>query len=103
MYILVSLIGMNRKAKKGLSRTYALIHNGLKKFQMKKLKISAGRKVGAYSADIQLDSFLISRRHIELTWFAGRLFLRCLGKNGIYINESFRKPGSTLYRLPRRY
>ncbi|KAM7539062.1 hypothetical protein Aperf_G00000052012 [Anoplocephala perfoliata] len=69
---------------------------------MKKAKIFAGRKASDYSADIQLDSSLISRRHIEITWFSGRLFLRCLGKNGICINENFRKPGSILYRLPRR-
>ncbi|KAM3174341.1 hypothetical protein ACTXT7_010733 [Hymenolepis weldensis] len=90
------------KTGRGFPRTYAFLYYGLKKYSMKKVKMFIGRCGSDQSADIVLDSTLISRRHIELTWFAGRLFLKCIGKNGVLINGNFRKSGNILYRLPRR-
>ncbi|VDN99074.1 unnamed protein product [Rodentolepis nana] len=81
---------------------YAFLYHGFKKYSMRKVKILIGRCGSGQTADIVLESTLISRRHIELTWFASCLFLKCIGKNGIYINETFRKSGNILYRLPRR-
>ena len=94
---------MTRRSGRALARTYAVIYNGLKKYCMRNRRFVIGRNISGGDTDIMLDSSLISRRHIEITWFAGRLFLKCLGKNGININGNFRKPGSVLYRLPRRF
>ncbi|CUT99233.1 Forkhead box protein K2 [Echinococcus multilocularis] len=93
---------MTRRASRRSPRTYAVIFNGLTKYVMRSRRFVIGRSVGDPDADMKLDSSLISRRHIEITWFAGRLLLKCLGKNGININGHYRRPGSVLYRLPRK-
>nr|CDS31070.1 Forkhead box protein K2 [Hymenolepis microstoma] len=49
-------------------RPYAFLYHGFKKYSMRKVKISIGRCGSGQSADIVLESTLISRRHIELTW-----------------------------------
>lgn len=102
MTILVAFVDTIINMRKQFPRVYAFIYHGFKKFSMKKIKISIGRYSEVNEADILLDSSLISRKHIELTWSSGRLFLKCFGKNGIFINDNFRKPGSILYRLPKR-
>ncbi|VDD84205.1 unnamed protein product [Mesocestoides corti] len=83
-------------------RCYAVIFNGPTKHIMRKKRFVIGRREKDFEKDLILESSLISRRHCELTWFAGRIFLKCLGKNGIFINENHRQPGSILYRLPKR-
>ncbi|VDM34278.1 unnamed protein product [Hydatigera taeniaeformis] len=93
---------MTRKNSRGSVRTYAVILNGSQRYLMRNRRFVIGRRAGGSDTDIMLDSSLISRRHVEVTWFAGRLLLKCLGKNGITINGHFRRPGSVLYRLPRK-
>lgn len=99
---LVCFVGMTRKASKRSTRAYAVIFHGPTKYVMRNRRFVIGRSVGDSGTDVMLDSSLISRRHVEVTWFAGRLLLKCLGKNGININGHYRRPGSVLYRLPRK-
>ncbi|KAL5964157.1 Forkhead box protein K2 [Taenia solium] len=93
---------MTRKTSKRTTQAYAVIFHGPTKYVMRNRRFVIGRSVGDSDTDMMLDSSLISRRHVEVTWFAGRLLLKCLGKNGININGHYRRPGSVLYRLPRK-
>ncbi|KAL5106446.1 Forkhead box protein K2 [Taenia crassiceps] len=93
---------MTRKTSRRSTRAYAVIFHGPTKYFMRNRRFVIGRSVGDSDTDMMLDSSLVSRRHVEVTWFAGRLLLKCLGKNGINIDGHYRRPGSVLYRLPRK-
>lgn len=56
---------------------------------LKREVITVGRR-SHLPTDICLsDSACISRKHLELHSRHGSLHLRCLGKNGIFIDEEF--------------
>ncbi|VDK35866.1 unnamed protein product [Taenia asiatica] len=67
---------------------------------LKKEVITVGRR-SQLPTDICLgDSVCISRKHLELHTINGALFLRILGKNGIFIDEEFQMFSEELIPLP---
>ncbi|KAL5971176.1 Forkhead box protein K2 [Taenia solium] len=70
---------------------------------LKKEVITVGRR-SQLPTDICLgDSVCISRKHLELHTINGALFLRILGKNGIFIDEEFQMFSEELIPLPNWY
>ncbi|BHF76192.1 Forkhead box protein K2 [Sparganum proliferum] len=70
---------------------------------MRKKKIYIGRQTDANASELQVaSSSVISRQHLEVQWGKGKLYLRCLGKNGIFIDGKFKSNGTVLYGLPKR-
>ncbi|KER24359.1 hypothetical protein T265_14440 [Opisthorchis viverrini] len=71
--------------------------------EMYKERIIIGRSTSATPVDVDVgQSSFVSRQHLELLWETNILKLRCNGKNGIFVDRSFR-PGDSLPRtLPFR-
>lgn len=72
-------------------------------FVMRKRTVTIGRNSSHGSVDINMGhSSFISRRHLELTYDEVNGFsLRCLGKNGVFVDGGFQRRGAPPLPLPR--
>ncbi|MFT7804277.1 forkhead box protein K2 [Arapaima gigas] len=77
-------------------------------YLMKKRSVTIGRNSSQGSVDVSMGhSSFISRRHLEI--FAagedgaggGDFYLRCLGKNGVFVDGVFQRRGAPPLQLPR--
>uniref|UniRef100_A0A3Q3XJB3 Forkhead box protein K2 n=1 Tax=Mola mola TaxID=94237 RepID=A0A3Q3XJB3_MOLML len=77
-------------------------------YMMKKRSVTIGRNSSQGSVDVSMGhSSFISRRHLEI--FAasddgtgsGDFYLRCLGKNGVFVDGVFLRRGAPPLQLPR--
>ena len=48
-----------------------------------------------------LHSF-ISRRHLQLSFQEPHFYLRCLGKNGVFVDGAFQRRGAPALQLPKQ-
>lgn len=72
-------------------------------FVMRQRTVTIGRNSSHGSVDINMGhSSFISRRHLQLTYDEANGFsLRCLGKNGVFVDGVFQRRGAPPLQLPR--
>ncbi|KAK5851436.1 hypothetical protein PBY51_002230 [Eleginops maclovinus] len=77
-------------------------------YLMKKRSVTIGRNSSQGSVDVSMGhSSFISRRHIEIFnagedgTGTGEFYLRCLGKNGVFVDGVFQRRGAPPLQLPR--
>ncbi|XP_040891274.1 forkhead box protein K1 isoform X1 [Toxotes jaculatrix] len=72
-------------------------------FVMRQRTVTIGRNSSHGSVDINMGhSSFISRRHLQVTYDDGSGFsLRCLGKNGVFVDGVFQRRGAPPLPLPR--
>ncbi|XP_001922856.1 forkhead box protein K2 [Danio rerio] len=81
-------------------------------YVMKKRSVTVGRNSSQGSVDVSMGhSSFISRRHLEIFTAAaedtgsgpggGDFYLRCLGKNGVFVDGVFLRRGAPPLQLPR--
>ncbi|XP_058013083.1 forkhead box protein K1 isoform X2 [Ahaetulla prasina] len=70
-------------------------------FLMRQAAVSIGRNSSQGAVDVHMGhSSFISRRHLELAFRAPHFFLRCLGKNGVFVDGAFQRRGGPPLQLP---
>lgn len=68
---------------------------------MQKERVIIGRNSAAGSVDIDVGTVtFVSRKHLELTYSYQKLKVKCLGKNGIFIDNNFKSHSFIPYELP---
>ncbi|XP_029949700.1 forkhead box protein K1 isoform X2 [Salarias fasciatus] len=72
-------------------------------FVMRQRTVTIGRNSSHGSVDINMGhSSFISRRHLQVSYDeAGGFSLRCLGKNGVFVDGVFQRRGAPPLPLPR--
>ncbi|CAG5928711.1 unnamed protein product [Menidia menidia] len=72
-------------------------------FVMRQRTVTIGRNSSHGSVDINMGhSSFISRRHLQITYDdKGGFSLRCLGKNGVFVDGVFQRRGAPPLLLPR--
>ncbi|XP_047435254.1 forkhead box protein K1 isoform X1 [Mugil cephalus] len=72
-------------------------------FVMRQRTVTIGRNSSHGSVDINMGhSSFISRRHLQITYDEATGFsLRCLGKNGVFVDGVFQRRGAPALPLPR--
>ncbi|CAL8304101.1 unnamed protein product [Lota lota] len=77
-------------------------------YLMKKRSVTVGRNSSQGSVDVSMGhSSFISRRHLEIFTAgedgtgSGDFYLRCLGKNGVFVDGVFQRRGAPPLQLPR--
>ncbi|CAG5897240.1 unnamed protein product [Menidia menidia] len=77
-------------------------------YMMKKRSVTVGRNSSQGSVDVSMGhSSFISRRHLEIFTTTtgddgvGEFYLRCLGKNGVFVDGVFLRRGAPPLQLPR--
>ncbi|XP_074648109.1 forkhead box protein K2-like isoform X2 [Tubulanus polymorphus] len=71
-------------------------------FIMRKNRITIGRDSSKGEVDVNMgNSSFISRQHLEIFYDSPNFFLKCLGKNGIFVDDVFLKKGGLPLQLPR--
>ncbi|KAF0037118.1 hypothetical protein F2P81_009992 [Scophthalmus maximus] len=72
-------------------------------FVMRQRTVTVGRNSSHGSVDINMGhSSFISRRHLQVTYDdASGFSLRCLGKNGVFVDGVFQRRGAPPLLLPR--
>lgn len=70
---------------------------------MRQRTVTIGRNSSHGSVDINMGhSSFISRRHLQVTYDdASGFSLRCLGKNGVFVDGVFQRRGAPPLPLPR--
>ena len=64
-------------------------------------RISIGRNSSLGSVDVNMGhSSFVSRRHLEITFDSKSFFLKCNGKNGIFVDGTFHRRGNSPLKLP---
>ncbi|XP_013883245.1 forkhead box protein K2 isoform X2 [Austrofundulus limnaeus] len=76
-------------------------------YLMKKRSVTVGRNSSQGSVDVSMGhSSFISRRHLDIftaresSSGAGGFYLRCLGKNGVFVDGVFQRRGAPPLQLP---
>ena len=71
-------------------------------YLMKKRSVTIGRNSSQGSVDVSMGhSSFISRRHLQLSFQEPHFYLRCLGKNGVFVDGVFQRRGAPPLQLPR--
>ncbi|KAF6081182.1 forkhead box K1 [Phyllostomus discolor] len=72
-------------------------------FLMRQPSVTIGRNSSQGSVDLSMGlSSFISRRHLQLTFQEPHFFLRCLGKNGVFVDGAFQRRGAPALQLPKQ-
>uniref|UniRef100_A0A8D0E499 Forkhead box K1 n=1 Tax=Salvator merianae TaxID=96440 RepID=A0A8D0E499_SALMN len=70
-------------------------------YLMRQAAVTIGRNSSQGSVDVNMGhSSFISRRHLELAFRAPHFYLRCLGKNGVFVDGAFQRRGGPALQLP---
>ncbi|KAL3048015.1 hypothetical protein OYC64_006738 [Pagothenia borchgrevinki] len=92
----------------GMSGSVARLEGREFEYLMKKRSVTIGRNSSQGSVDVSMGhSSFISRRHIEIFTAGedgtgtGEFYLRCLGKNGVFVDGVFQRRGAPPLQLPR--
>ncbi|XP_010890011.1 forkhead box protein K2 [Esox lucius] len=92
----------------GLSGPVARLEGREFEYLMKKRSVTIGRNSSQGSVDVSMGhSSFISRRHLEIFTVSddisngGDFYLRCLGKNGVFVDGVFLRRGAPPLQLPR--
>nr|XP_033819768.1 forkhead box protein K1 isoform X2 [Geotrypetes seraphini] len=72
-------------------------------FLMRQPAVTIGRNSSQGSVDVNMGhSSFISRRHLQLAFHEPHFYLRCLGKNGVFVDGAFQRRGAPALQLPRQ-
>ncbi|XP_064449437.1 forkhead box protein K1 isoform X2 [Mirounga angustirostris] len=72
-------------------------------FLMRQPSVTIGRNSSQGSVDLSMGlSSFISRRHLQLTFQEPHFYLRCLGKNGVFVDGAFQRRGAPALQLPKQ-
>ncbi|XP_030067316.1 forkhead box protein K1 isoform X2 [Microcaecilia unicolor] len=72
-------------------------------FLMRQPAVTVGRNSSQGSVDVNMGhSSFISRRHLQLSFHEPHFYLRCLGKNGVFVDGAFQRRGAPPLQLPRQ-
>ncbi|XP_069501614.1 forkhead box protein K1 [Ambystoma mexicanum] len=72
-------------------------------FLMRQPAVTVGRNSSQGSVDVNMGhSSFISRRHLQLCFQEPHFYLRCLGKNGVFVDGAFQRRGAPALQLPRQ-
>ncbi|XP_036167766.1 forkhead box protein K1 isoform X1 [Myotis myotis] len=72
-------------------------------FLMRQPSVTIGRNSSQGSVDVSMGlSSFISRRHLQLTFQEPHFYLRCLGKNGVFVDGAFQRRGAPALQLPKQ-
>lgn len=92
----------------GMGSAVARLEGREFEYLMKKRSVTIGRNSSQGSVDVSMGhSSFISRRHLEIFTAgedgtgAGEFYLRCLGKNGVFVDGVFQRRGAPPLQLPR--
>ncbi|XP_062388939.1 forkhead box protein K1 isoform X2 [Sardina pilchardus] len=70
-------------------------------FVMRQRTVTVGRNSSHGSVDVNMGhSSFISRRHLQITFEEPYFYLRCLGKNGVFVDGVFQRRGAPPLQLP---
>lgn len=70
---------------------------------MRQPAVTVGRNSSQGSVDVNMGhSSFISRRHLQLFFQEPHFYLRCLGKNGVFVDGAFQRRGAPALQLPRQ-
>ncbi|XP_077172346.1 forkhead box protein K1 [Paroedura picta] len=70
-------------------------------FLVREAAVTIGRNSSQGAVDVNMGrSSFISRRHLELAFRAPHFYLRCLGKNGVFVDGAFQRRGGPPLQLP---
>ncbi|XP_038275726.2 forkhead box protein K1 isoform X1 [Dermochelys coriacea] len=70
-------------------------------FLMRQAAVTIGRNSSQGSVDVNMGhSSFISRRHLQLSFQEPHFYLRCLGKNGVFVDGAFQRRGGPALQLP---
>nr|DBA20179.1 TPA: hypothetical protein GDO54_015895 [Pyxicephalus adspersus] len=70
---------------------------------MRTPSVIIGRDSSQGSVDVNMGrSSFISRRHLELNFIKPHFFLRCLGKNGVFVDGAFQRRGAPPLQLSKQ-
>ncbi|XP_066530150.1 forkhead box protein K1 [Hoplias malabaricus] len=71
-------------------------------FVMRQSTVTVGRNSSHGSVDVNMGhSSFISRRHLQISFEEPDFYLRCLGKNGVFVDGVFQRRGAPPIQLPR--
>ncbi|MGH0129280.1 UNVERIFIED_CONTAM: hypothetical protein FKN15_038663 [Acipenser sinensis] len=71
-------------------------------FVMRQRTVTVGRNSSHGSVDVNMGhSSFISRRHLQIAFDEPHFYLRCLGKNGVFVDGGFQRRGAPPLQLPR--
>ncbi|XP_035259593.1 forkhead box protein K1-like isoform X2 [Anguilla anguilla] len=71
-------------------------------FVMRQSMVTVGRNSSHGSVDVNMGhSSFISRRHLQIHFEEPFFYLRCLGKNGVFVDGVFQRRGAPPLQLPR--
>lgn len=92
----------------GMGSAVARLEGREFEYLMKKRSVTIGRNSSQGSVDVSMGhSSFISRRHLEIFTAGedgtgtGEFYLRCLGKNGVFVDGVFQRRGAPPLQLPR--
>ncbi|XP_075036001.1 forkhead box protein K1 [Mixophyes fleayi] len=72
-------------------------------FLMRTSSVIIGRDSSQGSVDVNMGrSSFISRRHLQLNFVEPHFYLRCLGKNGVFVDGAFQRRGAPPMQLSRQ-
>ncbi|KAM5152619.1 forkhead box protein K1 [Mantella aurantiaca] len=72
-------------------------------FLMRSPSVIIGRDSSQGSVDVNMGrSSFISRRHLQLNFAEPHFYLRCLGKNGVFVDGAFQRRGAPPLQLSRQ-
>ncbi|XP_004454003.2 forkhead box protein K1 [Dasypus novemcinctus] len=72
-------------------------------FLMRQPSVTIGRNSSQGSVDLSMGlSSFISRRHLQLSFQEPHFYLRCLGKNGVFVDGAFQRRGAPALQLPKQ-
>lgn len=84
------------------AQALARLHGRDFEFVMRQRAVTVGRNSSHGSVDVNMGhSSFISRRHLQITFEEPDFYLRCLGKNGVFVDGVFQRRGAPPIRLPR--
>uniref|UniRef100_F7BHN3 Forkhead box K1 n=2 Tax=Monodelphis domestica TaxID=13616 RepID=F7BHN3_MONDO len=70
---------------------------------MRQPAVTIGRNSSQGSVDLNMGhSSFISRRHLQLSFQEPHFYLRCLGKNGVFVDGAFQRRGAPALQLPKQ-
>uniref|UniRef100_UPI00398EECC8 forkhead box protein K1 isoform X2 n=1 Tax=Pristiophorus japonicus TaxID=55135 RepID=UPI00398EECC8 len=72
-------------------------------YLMRQESVTVGRNSSQGPVDVNMGhSSFISRRHLQIAFQEPHFYLRCLGKNGVFVDGAFQRRGAPPLLLPRQ-
>lgn len=100
--------GMNNGEKKTWSpvneiKPIAKLEGREFEYLVRQNHISIGRNSSLGIVDVNMGhSSFVSRRHLEISFDSKHFFLKCNGKNGVFVDGSFFRRGDSTLKLPSK-